>query len=254
MKINLVFLFITLLFIGTLSGWFDEAPIGNPFPLLATNLLLGYLSLSWLYKLFWGAYWSDLSILIAAKLGYVPAQMFFGDRYYYGVLGEVEVEKRSHVVKEEPLGEERNVGDIVNYDTETRVLVKKDYKKAFYWYKQAATKGNTEAQDNIASMYENGEGVVKNYDQALHWYKKALPGNKKLAEQGDTSAQYRLAGYYVKFRMEENYIDAYKWLVLAKSKTTNEGELEAIDEGLKFLEEKMTGSQISEAQNLASQF
>ena len=181
-------------------------------------VLLGYLLLSLLYKLFWGAYWSDLSKLIAAKLGFVPAQMFFGDRYYRGV------------------------------------LVKKDYEKAFYWYKQAATRDNTEAQDNIAAMYEKGEGVVKNYDQAVHWYEKALSGHERSAEQGDASAQFMCARYYIKFRSEENYIEAYKWLVLAKSKTTNDDDHKTIDEGLKFLEEQMTDSQIEEAQNLASQF
>ncbi|PKK69042.1 hypothetical protein RhiirC2_749090, partial [Rhizophagus irregularis] len=34
-------------------------------------------------------------------------------------------------------------------------------------------------------MYENGEGIVKNIDQAIYWYKKS-------AEQGDQDARNKL--------------------------------------------------------------
>ena len=92
-----------------------------------------------------------------------------------------------------------------------------DYEKAFYWYKQAATQGNTLAQDLIALMYDEGLGILKNYDQANYWYKTALSGYKEYAEQGDTWAQYRIAQYYIRFEMKENYIEAYQWLILTKN-------------------------------------
>ncbi|PKY50682.1 hypothetical protein RhiirA4_546100 [Rhizophagus irregularis] len=32
------------------------------------------------------------------------------------------------------------------------------------------------AQYNLALMYENGEGIVKDIDQAIYWYKKSEQG------------------------------------------------------------------------------
>ena len=219
-----------------------------------------------LYRAVTRAVTSDFLKKVLARLGYVPAQMFWGARYY----GQ-------------------------------------DYEKAFYWYKQAATRENTLAQDIVALMYDEGLGVLKNYDQANHQYKKVLSMYKKHAEQGDTWAQYRIAQYYIRFEVKENYIEAYKWLVLTKSVVYQDRfyskgyeeyaqhsieELEAYqwyilakimtdkhhekineyskyreycrqhpghdhgktNEYLKFLEEQMTDSQIAKAQNLAQQF
>ena len=46
-----------------------------------------------------------------------------------------------------------------------------------------AKNGNSEAQYNLAVMYENGEGVKENLESALKWYKKsAQQGNKKAIE------------------------------------------------------------------------
>jgi len=49
----------------------------------------------------------------------------------------------------------------------------KDYKKAFYWFKKSATKGNPEAQFYTALMYLRGRGVDRNYSEALLWYRKS---------------------------------------------------------------------------------
>ena len=50
---------------------------------------------------------------------------------------------------------------------------------------KAANRGDSIAQYNLAYMYENGEGIEKDIDQAIYWYKKA-------AEQGDKEAQKEL--------------------------------------------------------------
>ena len=64
--------------------------------------------------------------------------------------------------------------------------VKKDYKLAFFWYKQVAKKGYASAQFNVANSYYKGIGVEKNIDKAIIWYEKA--GN-----QGLVRATYNLA-------------------------------------------------------------
>ncbi|GBC20830.2 kinase-like domain-containing protein [Rhizophagus irregularis DAOM 181602=DAOM 197198] len=65
-------------------------------------------------------------------------------------------------------------------------LLTKKKKGAFTLYEKAAGLGNIiTAQNNLAFMYENGEGIVKNIDQAIYWYKKS-------AEQGDQDARNKL--------------------------------------------------------------
>ena len=67
--------------------------------------------------------------------------------------------------------------------------VEKDMKKAFEFFKSAAELGNPMAQYNLASYYENGEGVIKDMKKAFEWYSKA-------ADQGDAEAQHNVALCY----------------------------------------------------------
>ena len=60
--------------------------------------------------------------------------------------------------------------------------VAQDYKKAFEWTTKAAEQGNVDAQCNLGYMYYNGQGVSQDYTKAFEWYAKA-------AKQGDTGAQ-----------------------------------------------------------------
>jgi TPR repeat protein len=54
-----------------------------------------------------------------------------------------------------------------------------------YWYQKAADQGDAKAQSNLGVMYNFGEGVLKDYKQAVYWYQKA-------ADQGYAGAQYDL--------------------------------------------------------------
>jgi len=53
------------------------------------------------------------------------------------------------------------------------------------WFHEQAEQGHAIAQFNLGVMYDKGEGVEKDYDEAFKWYRKA-------AEQGDADAQYNL--------------------------------------------------------------
>jgi TPR repeat protein len=48
-----------------------------------------------------------------------------------------------------------------------------DVKKRFYWYSKAANSNHPEACNNLASLYEKGEGTKRNLKKALAFYKKA---------------------------------------------------------------------------------
>lgn len=61
------------------------------------------------------------------------------------------------------------------------VLVAKNLKKAFKYFEKAALKNDALAQNNLAWMYENGEGTIKDIEKAKYWYKISLNNGFSLA-------------------------------------------------------------------------
>ncbi len=51
--------------------------------------------------------------------------------------------------------------------------VEKDYYEAVKWYRKAAEQDFTDAQNVLGLLYENGAGVEEDYYKAVDWYKKA---------------------------------------------------------------------------------
>ena len=63
--------------------------------------------------------------------------------------------------------------------------VEQDHEEAVKWYRKAADQGDADAQFNLGVMYYNGEGVPEDDKEAVKWWRKA-------AEQGHAEAQYFL--------------------------------------------------------------
>ena len=83
--------------------------------------------------------------------------------------------------------------------------VTKDYGQAVNWFRKGAEQGNADAQMCLGYMYYQGEGVTKDYGQAVIWYRKA-------AEQGNADAQWRLAAmYYNGEGITKDYGQAVNW-------------------------------------------
>lgn len=83
--------------------------------------------------------------------------------------------------------------------------VSQNLNEAQRWYQKAAKKGYGLAQYNLAQMYD----VAKNPTEAVHWYTEA--GN-----QGNTAAQYELALHYESGRgVKTSLQEAFKWSELA---------------------------------------
>jgi uncharacterized protein len=61
--------------------------------------------------------------------------------------------------------------------------------EAMKWYRKAADQGDDRGQNNLATMYVKGQGVPQNYAEAMTWYRKA-------ADQGNTRAQQNLGFMY----------------------------------------------------------
>jgi len=60
--------------------------------------------------------------------------------------------------------------------------VAQDYEEAIKWYRKAAEQGDKLGQYDLGIMYENGYGVAKDKSMAIEWYRKA-------AKQGQIDAK-----------------------------------------------------------------
>ncbi len=120
---------------------------------------------------------------------------------------------------------------------------REDYAEAVKWYRKAADQGNAEAQNNLAVMYANGQGVPQDYAEAVKWFRKA-------AGQGFPRAQHDLAVMYANGQgVPQDYAEAYKWFNLAAS----QGDASASADRNK-LALSMTPDQIAEGQRRSSAF
>jgi TPR repeat protein len=91
--------------------------------------------------------------------------------------------------------------------------VPRDYKEAINWYTKAAEQGYASAQSVLGEMYSIGsdlyEGVPQDYNGAAKWYTKA-------AEQGYASAQSSLGEmYYNGYGVPQDSNEAIKWCTKA---------------------------------------
>jgi len=121
--------------------------------------------------------------------------------------------------------------------------VPKDYQEAVKWFRKAAEQGLARAQGSLGSMYAKGRGVPKDYREAVQWYRKA-------AEQGLAMAQGYLGVMYRLGRgVPKDYVRAYQWFSLAAA----QGDEQA-GKVLDSVESLMTPAQIAEAQRLAREF
>lgn len=84
----------------------------------------------------------------------------------------------------------------VIYETE-------DFQTEFRRLLLAASKGDTEAQTSLGTIYDTGAGVKPDKEEAIKWYRLA-------AENGDTSAQYSLASILYSGKSVAGDYGAYK--------------------------------------------
>uniref|UniRef100_U9STP2 HCP-like protein n=1 Tax=Rhizophagus irregularis (strain DAOM 181602 / DAOM 197198 / MUCL 43194) TaxID=747089 RepID=U9STP2_RHIID len=113
---------------------------------------------------------------IAANSGNIIAQYNLGCCYIHGNGVYKDDDKAFELFKK--LAERE-------YSNGIRIGTDIDKQKAFELYQESANFGNSSAQYNLALMYENGEGIKKDINQATYWYNKS-------AEQGDQGAQNKL--------------------------------------------------------------
>ena len=103
--------------------------------------------------------------------------------------------------------------------------VPKDYAEAVKWFRLAADQGFAKGQNGLGLMYNIGQGVPKDYAEAVKWYRLA-------AEQGYVSAQFNLGLMYNNGQgVLKDYAEAVKWFRLA----AEQGDVDAQHElGFKY--------------------
>lgn len=80
-----------------------------------------------------------------------------------------------------------------------------DYKKAFYWYNEAAKQNYTDAFCDLGNCYSNGQGVARDLEEAAFWYRKG-------AEAGHGNAQSNLGNCYLTGEgVAQNKEKAFYW-------------------------------------------
>ena len=106
--------------------------------------------------------------------------------------------------------------------------------------RQAADQGDAAAQYNLGRMYANGEGVLKDFAEAVRWYRMA-------AEQGLAMAQFNLGVTYANGQgVLKDSVLAHMWYNIAGA-NGNEAARKLRDN----LEDDMTRAEISRATELA---
>jgi hypothetical protein len=101
-----------------------------------------------------------------------------------------------------------------------------DYKEALRWYRRVANQTREaqflrrmfnsgeghvgKAEDGIGKMYAKGQGVARDYVEAVRWWRKA-------GEHGEDHAYRRIGELYAEGAegVPQNYPEAYVWLYIA---------------------------------------
>jgi TPR repeat protein len=101
----------------------------------------------------------------------------------------------------------------VNNDTDQHSP--EDYTRLAASLREAAERGDAEAQYNLGRLYFEVQDVPQHHAQAAAWYRKA-------AEQGNADAQYNLGGLYrYGLGVPQDYLQAYFWFEVAAAGKLN---------------------------------
>jgi uncharacterized protein len=119
--------------------------------------------------------------------------------------------------------------------------VPRDYKQAMAWHRRAALQGKADAQYVLGAMYYTGNSVPQDQKVAVSWFRKA-------AEQGHAEAQHALGlmyRYHVAGIPQDVVIAYMLWNLAAASGNKNAIEQRA------SISRQMTQEQIEEGQAMS---
>jgi TPR repeat protein len=149
-----------------------------------------------------------------------------------------------------PLAEQGDLRAQMNLGSMNYNSPRPNHEEAAKWFRLAADQGDMLAQRYLGFMYANGQGLARDDREAVRWYGRA-------AEQGDADAQASLGAMYSAARgTSQNFVQAHKWFTVAASRypaSERSKRAQAIRNS-ELLAEKMSPTQIQEAQRLAREW
>ena len=94
---------------------------------------------------------------------------------------------------------------VSDFDAFRDKLCSEDYTEALNLFRMAASRGNANAQYNVAKYYDQRHGITEDFPEAGKWYRKA-------AEQNHPGAEYALGLFYQQgLGVTQNLAEAAKW-------------------------------------------
>lgn len=133
--------------------------------------------------------------------GLTPAQQPAATQTETGTQGDEEITRQREAAEEGDAKAQFNLGWLYAAGDG----VPKDYPQAVLWWQKAAEQGLPDAQLILATVYQNGMGVAKDDVQAVQWYRRA-------AEQGNARAQNYLGeAYHGGDGVMQDYAEALQW-------------------------------------------
>ncbi|KAF9158935.1 hypothetical protein DFQ26_007099, partial [Actinomortierella ambigua] len=100
---------------------------------------------------------------------------------------------------------------------ERGVGVEKDYQKAYEWYRRAAENGSIEAQNKTGDFFYFGRGVPKSLENAVNWKRCAARGGHSVAQR-DLGRMYEYG-----LGVEQDHVMAVSWYRMS----AEQGDMEA---------------------------
>ncbi len=120
--------------------------------------------------------------------------------------------------------------------------IPQNHEEARKYYTLAAEQGYADAQNNLGVMYDQGEGVARDYKEAMKWYLLA-------AENGNKDAPNNIGVLHmIGLGVPRDFEKAHKWFTIA-----GPGDAEARS-NKKFIETRLTPGQIAESERLANEW
>ena len=113
--------------------------------------------------------------------------------------------------------------------------VAKDFAEAVRWFRKAAEQGHAEAQLHLGMLYATGDGIPQDDKEAVRWWRQS-------AEQGFAQAQFNLGVAYATGKgVDTDSAEAVRWYRLAAEQGLADAQVNlggAYYEGVGVLEDK----------------
>lgn len=128
-----------------------------------------------------------------------------GENYYFGKGVKKDTKKAYKFFLEAAKLKDEYAETYLGLFYDRGIGVTRNYEIAYQWYYKAASKGNAFAQYSLGVLYSEGNGVIKDHNKAFLWFQKS-------AENDYVASYYQLGRYYYSgLGVDKDDEKAFKW-------------------------------------------